>query len=167
MNRGKIISSRTVYNLFDYISDMGGIYGSIVLLGTSFSALFGSKLAVIRRAEGLSYRVTATDSSGNERSATGNEDRLSWFNNLSQFRLTFCQKFLFVLFNCLFCIRVSSSKGLSCCKNQKRIKRMLESSEGRLQKAFDVEELLRMQDSMKTVLNLLLPSERDQRLLRL
>ena len=36
LSKTKNISARAVYNAFDFVSDMGGIYGALVLIGTTF-----------------------------------------------------------------------------------------------------------------------------------
>ena len=60
MNQTVDISSRSVYNIFDVVSEWGGVQGSLLLLGSTFSALFSSILGSIQKAEAL-YQVSSED----------------------------------------------------------------------------------------------------------
>ena len=50
-------SKRTVYNLFDFVADIGGIYGFLMLFGGAINGFIGPTLNTIYRAE-LLYMVS-------------------------------------------------------------------------------------------------------------
>ena len=49
LSKNKNVSSRTVYNLFDLVSDLGGLQGFIMVLGATLTAIFSPTLARIQK----------------------------------------------------------------------------------------------------------------------
>ena len=49
LSKNKNVSSRTVYNLFDLVSDLGGIQGSLVVFGATLSAFYSPMLMTIEK----------------------------------------------------------------------------------------------------------------------
>ena len=88
------MSSRQVYNLFNFVSDIGGIWGSLSLIGTVYQVMIGSSLASIQKAEGV-YKTTQVRPNATKQS------NLDWFASLKAYRINYAKKLWIVLCCCM------------------------------------------------------------------
>ena len=105
------VSCRKVYNLFDYVSDLGGIQGSILVFGYTLSAFFSTVLGQVHKAEALFMIPTTQNkecSSTTAMSSSSTTQRIEWFANLTQLRFTLTDKLLLLIL-CATCFRCKKS----------------------------------------------------------
>jgi hypothetical protein len=57
LSNKKNVSSRQVYDLSLFFGDVGGTYGSILVIFSIIASIFSSKLAVVKKAE-LFFKVS-------------------------------------------------------------------------------------------------------------
>lgn len=112
MNESVVMSSRSVYNIFDYVGDLGGIQGSLLIFASAFAKLFNGSLGKVQKAEAL-YKVSASATEGGDTLDTSPDNsikRLSWFVNLQQFRLSLSDKISLILCGCCCRLRCFNCK---------------------------------------------------------
>ena len=93
LSNSKYSSKRAVYNLFDFVADIGGIYGFLLLFGGAINGFIGPTLNAVYRAE-LLYMVSDVKDTPPK---SNDNSKLQWLNSLHQLRLTFIQKLYLVL----------------------------------------------------------------------
>ena len=81
------ISSRSVYNIFDVVSDWGGVQGSLLLLVSTLSALFSSILGSVQKAEAL-YQVSPENYSNHHKLRSRNKKHESGSNETASSLVT-------------------------------------------------------------------------------
>ena len=96
--------SREVYNLFDWLGDIGGLQGSILIFSPIISSFFSAILVPIHKAETIyKYLPLRQKDAGDNTLRSADEKNLENFSRLTNFRVNCLQKFMLIFCCSKYC----------------------------------------------------------------
>ena len=119
--------SRTVYDIMTFLSDAGGLYGSLVILGFVYQSLFGD---AVRSAWLLETLYLVSNVSGlveetqDAKKVSLRDKRHNWWKTLSRYRLTLRDRILSLI--CCLCLKNRTRTGILEAKLHARVDRHLD-----------------------------------------
>jgi hypothetical protein len=94
LDENKVIRERTAYNLLNLISDVGGIFGTIVPFGAFINGVFAGILANVSLASGMFWIAGESDEPEEGPKKRKLDQNLKWLKSSRRLNLSLCDKFI-------------------------------------------------------------------------